>query len=298
MAFRHIFNNRSCDRLSQMPKDISELEDGRVHVHLSSTRGTGTRDEDEVRVNAVYPDVEVALEDSWKLNELISERLYDARRVANPPEEAESRPRYGQRSGAEVDRGIQTDNSNLSPSQTETEEVQKKSSPMPDTSKVYFGNGVGLSGWIQVPSEIIFEEIAPLVANNQVSDETNGVKVNFSSDVPVSGWKTVDERIVVEEIIPIVKNNRVYRVGKSNDPDEPQEDATCPIDWCSYSGRIEQVLAHITASDDHTQDLQPRIKCPVEDCHKTGPVGTIAGHFFSIWDEEHNPEKLLNTGVF
>jgi hypothetical protein len=282
-----------------MPKEVSELEDGRIHVHLSSTRGTGTRDEDEVRVDAVYPNVETALEESWKLNELISDRLYDARKVANPPEEAESRPRYRQKKRAEVDRDIQTDNPNLSPTQAETDEMQKnQANPVPDTSKIYLGEGVELSGWIQVPREVVFEEIAPLVAHNQVSDENNGVKVNFSSDLPVSGWKTVDEDTVVDEILPLVKNNRVYRGGEPNNPDDSQGDATCPIDWCSYSGSIEQVLGHITASDDHIQDRQPHIECPVEDCHKTGPVGTIAGHFFSIWDEEHSPEKLLNTGVF
>ncbi len=282
-----------------MPKEVSELEDGRIHIHLSSTRGTGTRDEDEVRVDAVYPSVETALEESWKLNEVISERLYDARKVANPPEEAESRPHYGQRNRTEVDGDIQTDNPNLSSTQAETEEVQgNQANPIPDTSKVYLGEGVGLSGWIQVPREVVFEEIAPLVAHNQVSDEHNSVKVNFSSDVPVSGWKTVDKEIVVEEILPLVKNNRIYRGGEPNDPEDSQGDATCPIDWCSYSGSIEQVLGHITASDDHTQDLQPHIECPVEDCHKAGPVGTLAGHFFSISDEEHSPGKLLNTGVF
>lgn len=282
-----------------MPKEVSELEDGRIHVHLSSTRGTGTRDEDEVRVDAVYPNVETALKESWKLNELISDRLYDARKVINPPEEAESRPCYGQKKRAEVDKDIQTANSNLSPTQAETNEVQEnQANPVPDTSKIYLGEGVGLSGWIQIPREVVFEKIAPLVAHNQVSDENNGVKVNFSSDVPVSGWKTVDEDTVVEEILPLVKNNRVYRGGEPNNPDDSQGDATCPIDWCSYSGSIEQVLGHITASDDHIQDLQPHIECPVEDCHKTGPVGTIAGHFFSIWDEEHSPEKLLKTGVF
>lgn len=282
-----------------MAKEVSELEDGRIRVHIPSTRGTGTRDEDTVRADVVYPDIETALEESWKLNELISERLHGARKVANPPEEAESRPHYGGGNQAEVDGNIQVDDSSLSPSQAGTKEAQEnQESPIPDTSKVYFGEEVGPSGWIQSPREIVFEEIAPLVAHNQVGAEDDGVKINFSSDVPVSGWETVDEGTVIEEILSLVKNNRLYRDSKPTDSDGSEGNATCPISRCSYSGSIEQVLGHITGSDDHIQDLQPHIECPVGGCHKRGPVGTIAGHFFFISDEEHNPEKLLNTGAF
>lgn len=76
-------------------------------------------------------------------------------------------------------------------------------------------------------------------------------------------------------------------------------EATCPMDWCSYSGDIEQVLGHVMASDDHKQTEQPEIMCPVEGCNRSkAPVGTIAGHFFNKFDGDHDAERLLETGIF
>ena len=167
-----------------MKKDITELENGGIHVKLSSTRGTGTRDEDKMSVETIYPDIDTALEQSWQLNQLVSERLTAARKLSDPPEETGSQPDFG--------------------------------------SKV-----------------------------------------------------------------------------SSTDEEEAKEEATCPMEWCSYSGDIEQVLGHVMASDDHTQDEQPRISCPVEGCdRRKAPVGTMAGHFFNKFDGDHDAIELLETGVF
>lgn len=81
--------------------------------------------------------------------------------------------------------------------------------------------------------------------------------------------------------------------------DDAQDEVSCPIDWCSYSGDIQQVIGHVTASDDHTQPDQPRIECPVKSCNKNqASFETISGHLLAISDGEHTPEKLLETGVF
>lgn len=277
-----------------MSKDITELEDGRIHVRLSSKRGTGTRDEDKVVSETVYPDFGTAIEDGWKLNKLVSERLHDARKVTNPPEEADSRPEFRSRSQTKINEDIGSEGSN---SRVETKESENQENVSSNSSKVYIGKGGKLKGWNQVPREVVYEEIAPLVANNQVKGETSGVKINFSSDIPLSGWNTVDKKTVRKEIVPLIKENRL---NGDNTPSQKsfEGEATCPLDWCSYSGSIEQVLGHVTGSDDHTQDRQPQLECPVESCDRTGAVGTIAGHFFSIWDGEHTPDKLLKTDIF
>lgn len=167
-----------------MEKDITQLEDGGVHVKLSSTRGTGTRDEDTMRVETVYPDIEMALEDSWRLNKLVSERLTAARKVSETPEEMRTQPTFN-----------------------------------PE--------------------------------------------------------------------------------GKSKESDQTEDEATCPMEWCSYSGDIEQVMGHVMASEDHTQDEQPKISCPVDGCNGGEvPVGTLSGHFFNIFDGDHDNKRLLETGVF
>ncbi|WP_420182816.1 hypothetical protein ACNO8S_16560 (plasmid) [Haloarcula sp. KBTZ06] len=280
-----------------MSEDITKLEDGRIHVRISSKRGTGTRDEDKAVAETVYPDFEAAMEESWKLNQLISDRLKDARRVTNPPEEKDSYPDFRSESRAQVDRNVRLEQSDPEAEIKKPEKENQQNLDF-DTSKVYLGEEVELSGWIQVPRDIVYDEIGPLVVNNQVEKESSGVKVNFSSDVPISGWKTVRKEIVFEEIVPIVKENRCDGGTEPKGKGVSEGEATCPLDWCSYSGNIEQVLGHVMASDDHTQAQQPQIECPVEHCHKTGAVGTIAGHFFSIWDEEHTSEKLLETDAF
>ena len=54
-----------------MMSDLDELEDGRVLVRIKSRRGTGTRDQDEVTVQATYDDVGQATVESDQLNKIL-----------------------------------------------------------------------------------------------------------------------------------------------------------------------------------------------------------------------------------
>jgi hypothetical protein len=161
--------------------DVSELENGNVVVKIRSRRGTGTRDQDEVTVEAVYENVNEAERESERMNRLVEERMEAAREVGN------------------------FENSDLDGSSPATEDE-----PRPDLSKIYLGDGSRIKGWISRPRQIIFEEIAPLVSKNEVEDEhTPTVQVNFSKDVPASGWTEVDAQAVSEKIEPLVRRHRV-----------------------------------------------------------------------------------------
>jgi len=53
-------------------------------VRIKSKRGTETRDEDEVIVQALFKNMETAESESQRLNQIVKERLLDARKVTNP----------------------------------------------------------------------------------------------------------------------------------------------------------------------------------------------------------------------
>ena len=154
--------------------DIEELESGNVSVKIRSKRGTETRDQDEVTIEAVFENLEDAEAHSDRVNDLVKERLSSAREFGNDDLPDES---------------------------TGSEE-----------SKVYFGDGSNLQSWIPLQREVIFQEIAPLVSNNSVEEkETPGIKMNFTSDIPISGWQEVDADVVLNEIEPIVEKHRLDR---------------------------------------------------------------------------------------
>lgn len=157
---------------------VDELSDGSIVIQVRSKRGTDTRDEDQVTVKAVFDNIDEAEKESQRLNQIAKKRLLDARELENPPGE---------------DRTDET-----------TEDSEDS-----EHSKVYLGEGSNLSGWIPVQREVIFEQIAPLVSQNMVKDDSSAIKVNFSKDIPMKGWKTVDEDVVLDEIEPIVWKNRL-----------------------------------------------------------------------------------------
>jgi hypothetical protein len=158
--------------------EVDEFNDGSVYIQVKSKRGTGTRDEDQVTVSAVFESIDEAEEKSQKLNHIAKKRMLDARELENPPEE-------------------HRDN--------ETTEASGNS----EHPKVYLGEGSDLSGWIPVPRDVIFEEILPLVSKNRVEDDSSAIKVNFSKNIPMSGWNNVDENVVLQEIEAIVCKNKL-----------------------------------------------------------------------------------------
>ncbi len=160
-----------------MMSGLDELKDGRVLVRIKSRRGTGTRDQDEVTVQATYDDVGQATVESDQLNKILRQRMSALREMNDPSEEL--------------------DRFELPPS-SESE-----------ISKIYLGRGSELSGWIPVNEQAMFEQIAPLINESIVQDDnTQSVKVNFSDDVPLSGWKEVDTTIVTEQIEPLIQKYR------------------------------------------------------------------------------------------
>lgn len=169
-----------------------ELETGEVYVRVRSTRGTDTRDQDEVIVASVYEDVDEAERESDRLNALLEERIAASRDVQPDSADAtggEAGPSGSDAAGA-VEPTIDGDG---------------------EVSKVYVGQGGGIDGgnWIPLPREVVFEEIAPQVRSNRVSDSAPHVKVNFSSDVPISGWTQVDRDVVRDQIVPLIERFRL-----------------------------------------------------------------------------------------
>jgi hypothetical protein len=112
--------------------------------------------------------------ESARVNKLLQERMADARKVGD----------------AEAPEGKNQENSGV--------------------SKLYLGDGSKLGGWIPLPKQVVFNEIAPLVSKNLVEgDDLPGIKVNFSNEVPISGWQEVDAEVVSTEIEPRVQKHRL-----------------------------------------------------------------------------------------
>ncbi|WP_313692217.1 DUF7389 domain-containing protein [Halorarum halobium] len=175
-----------------------ELETGEVYVRVRSTRGTDTRDQDEVIVAATYDSMDEAEDESDRLNALLAERIGAARDV-QPDDEG------GRKSGAEPrgDAGAVD--------ATPPAEREPTIDGDGEVSKVYVGQGSGIGGasWVPLPREVVFEEIAPMVRRNRVDDDSAPhVKMNFSSDVPISGWTNVDPDVVREVIMPLIDRHR------------------------------------------------------------------------------------------
>lgn len=158
-----------------MPSNVTEFDDGTVFVKVRSKRGTGTRDQDEVTVEAAFDDLADAEAESERLNDLVEARLAAARDVS-----------VG-------------DTTESAPQETTTH------------SKVYLGSGAGMRGWIPLPTDVIEDEIVPLVRRFDVedADDVESVSVNFTKDVSASGWHDVDAGVVTRKIEPLVKRNMV-----------------------------------------------------------------------------------------
>lgn len=78
-----------------------------------------------------------------------------------------------------------------------------------DLSKIYLGSGSPIGSWIAVPKEVIESEIVPLVVNNVVDEDQDGIQVNSTKNVDgISGWDYVDKKVVLNRIVPIVKEYR------------------------------------------------------------------------------------------
>ena len=170
-----------------MTVEMSEMDNGNVFVRVRSKRGTGTCDEDEVIVQAVYADIDEAEDKSHKINQLVCERMLEARELTD--------------------------------TQEKTGDVSSDSNRPDDSdhSKVYLGNGSRLGGWIPVPRQVVFEKIAPLVTKNRIDEEAiPGIKMNFSKDVPISGWNEVDADVVRNEIEPLIQNHRLDKSNVAN----------------------------------------------------------------------------------
>jgi DNA excision repair protein ERCC-2 len=79
-------------------------------------------------------------------------------------------------------------------------------------SKVYFGSGAGLSSWIPIVTDVVENEIIPLVRDNTVEDPESYsgdvVKLNFASELSANGWHTVEASTVRNEIEPIAEEAR------------------------------------------------------------------------------------------
>lgn len=161
-----------------MTREDVEVESDRVVVQIRSKRGSGTRDQDEVTVRGVYEDVEEAERESPRLNQLLEERMRDARKLG-----ADGRS----------DRG-----------------AGPRTEPDPEeASKVYLGDGAETEGWVPVEKDVIEEEIVPLVEKYETDrEDIETIAVNFSNDVSASGWNHVDAGIVTRTIEPIVQEHR------------------------------------------------------------------------------------------
>ena len=193
-----------------MSQRITDLGDDRVMVQIKSKRGTGTRDQDEVMVRGIYEDIEEAEEESPRLNELLKDRMRAARELStDEPEgnEAETSAVASGESG--VSRESKDTATTQQPGDTGTSRQSDPSSSA-DVSKVYLGDGADTSGWVPVETEIVEEEIVPLVETYQTDrDDIETISVNFSSDISASGWTQVDAGVVTRSIQPIVQEHRL-----------------------------------------------------------------------------------------
>ena len=196
-----------------MSQRITDLGDDRVMVQIKSKRGTGTRDQDEVTVRGIYEDIEEAEEESPRLNELLKDRMRAARELStDEPEgnEAETSTAASGASGvAQEPKDTDTAKDAATTKATDTSRQSDPSSSA-DVSKVYLGDGADTSGWVPVETEIVEEEIVPLVETYQTDrDDIETISVNFSSDISASGWTQVDAGVVTRSIQPIVQEHRL-----------------------------------------------------------------------------------------
>lgn len=78
------------------------------------------------------------------------------------------------------------------------------------TAKVYFGKEANLAGWTTLKTDVVENEIVPLVREYEVEDDegVETISLNFSKELSVNGWTTVRADIVREKIEPIAENAR------------------------------------------------------------------------------------------
>lgn len=273
-----------------MPEQTIQPEDDGVLVKIRSKRGTGTRDEDVVVVEARYPTVEQAQSDSQELNELVEARMADARAVDDSgcQRAADTGPISDNAEPASNNGDHATDRQ---PSPSGADDRATTNSP-----KIYFGDGSNLSGWIPVPRQVVFNEIAPVVKQHTVDDETEGINLNFTSDVPLSGWKNVDPAVVVDQLEPVVRRHRTDRETPSGDDNDSL--VRCPAESCGYTGTINQLIGHLGGTNDSDHAELAVIECPVDGCSYTGGVGSIGGHINAVQDDDHEPRLLVETDPF
>lgn len=203
-----------------MSQRITELADDRVMIQIKSKRGTGTRDQDEVTVQGFYEDIDEAEAESHRLNELLAERMREARELSTDEPEDDG---AAQQSAAAAtthqpkDTATTQQSKNAGTAQQSTESdstsdttKQPDSSRSADVSKVYLGDGADTSGWIPVETELVEEEIVPLVETYRTDrEDIETISVNFSSDISASGWTKVDAGVVTRSIQPIVQEHRL-----------------------------------------------------------------------------------------
>ena len=76
-------------------------------------------------------------------------------------------------------------------------------------SKIYFGEGAGVSGWVSIRTSVIEQQSVPLVRSHTVEEPNevsgNTIKLNFSKELPVNGWTAVESDIVTSRIEPIAE---------------------------------------------------------------------------------------------
>ncbi|WP_218927144.1 ATP-dependent DNA helicase [Halosimplex pelagicum] len=80
------------------------------------------------------------------------------------------------------------------------------------TAKVYFGKEATLNGWVTLQTDIVEQEIVPLVREYEVEDAdgVETISLNFSKELSVSGWTDVRADAVLEEIEPIAEDARPH----------------------------------------------------------------------------------------
>jgi hypothetical protein len=164
-----------------MPTDATQFDDGTVVVTVRSKRGTGTRDQDEVTVQAHFESLGDAEADADRLNDVVQARLADARSVDG-------------------------DGTTRNPTSTGSSDDVGES-----RSKIYLGSGAGMRGWIPVPTDVVESEIVPVVQQYELADDEDheSISVNFTSDISESGWHDVDAGVVTRQIEPVVKRNMI-----------------------------------------------------------------------------------------
>jgi DNA excision repair protein ERCC-2 len=80
------------------------------------------------------------------------------------------------------------------------------------TAKMYFGKEATLNGWVTLQTDIVEQEIIPLVREYEVedADDVETISLNFSKELSVSGWTDVRADAVLEEIEPIAEDARPH----------------------------------------------------------------------------------------